>query len=102
MLIRVAGLKAFRDKLKSGLTNVELADPRRFDNFPGGNANFTDDAGKGLSGLLGYPFSQPVIVPGPSGLASDRAVRVRLRHARAPDAVRAWRDEGPSSRARHE
>jgi len=35
----------------------------KFDNFHGDNANFTDDAGMGLRGLLGFPFSQPVIVP---------------------------------------
>ena len=32
----------------------------KFDDFPGDNANFTDDAGKGLRGLLGFPFSAPV------------------------------------------
>ena len=46
----------------------------KFDNFPGDNANFTDDAGKGLRGLLGFPFSEPVILPGPSGQPGDRAV----------------------------
>lgn len=46
----------------------------KFDTFPGGNASFTDDTGKGLSGLLGYPFSAPRSTPGPSGKAGDLAV----------------------------
>jgi hypothetical protein len=46
----------------------------KFDTFPGGNAVFTDDSGKGLQGLLGHPFSPPRSTPGPSGQASDLAV----------------------------
>jgi len=46
----------------------------KFDNFPGDNGAFTDDAGKGLRGLLGFPFSAPLSVPGPSGQAGDLAV----------------------------
>lgn len=46
----------------------------KLDTFPGDNAVFTDDTGKGLRGLLGYPFSQPLSVPGPSGKAGDLAV----------------------------
>ena len=57
----------------------------KFDNFPGGNFNFTDDASKGLRGLLGFPFSQPVSVPGPSGQASDRAVYFDGKGALAVD-----------------
>ena len=32
----------------------------KFDNFSGDNGAFTDDAGKGLRGLLGFPFSAPL------------------------------------------
>ena len=46
----------------------------KFDNFSGDNGAFTDDAGKGLRGLLGFPFSAPLSVPGPSGQAGDLAV----------------------------
>ncbi|MBI4660522.1 MAG: LamG domain-containing protein [Verrucomicrobia bacterium] len=46
----------------------------KFDNFPGDNAYFTDDTGKGLRGLLGYPFTTPRSVPGPSGKAGDFAL----------------------------
>ncbi|MCI0534280.1 MAG: LamG domain-containing protein [Verrucomicrobiales bacterium] len=46
----------------------------KFDNFPGDNGAFADDAGKGLRGLLGFPFSAPASVPGPSGQAGDLAV----------------------------
>ena len=46
----------------------------KFDSFPNDNAHFTDDAGKGLQGLLGHPFSLPLSVPGPSGIATDLAV----------------------------
>jgi len=53
---------------------ADVAGYFKFDTFPGGNNAFTDDSGKGLNGLLGYPFTQPVSVPGPSGQASDRAV----------------------------
>src|SRR6476661_3075275 len=53
---------------------ADVAGYFKFDTFPGGNDAFTDDSGKGLKGLLGYPFSPPVSVPGPSGQAGDRAV----------------------------
>ena len=46
----------------------------KFDTFPADNGVFTDDAGKGLTGRLGFPFSTPRSVPGPSGLAGDLAV----------------------------
>ena len=46
----------------------------KFDNFPTNHVGFTDDAGKGLRGLLGFPFSAPRSVPGPAGLPGDRAV----------------------------
>src|ERR1051325_10800316 len=46
----------------------------KFDTFPGDNGVFADDAGKGLTGRLGFPFSTPRSVPGPSGLAGDLAV----------------------------
>jgi hypothetical protein len=46
----------------------------KFDNFPTNRVGFTDDVGHGLRGLLGFPFSQPGSVPGPSGLAGDLAV----------------------------
>src|SRR5688572_27423198 len=46
----------------------------KFDDFPNDNGAFTDDAGKGLRGLLGFPFSAPLSVPGPSGQAGDLAV----------------------------
>src|SRR6185369_1015256 len=57
----------------------------KFDNFPGDNANFTDDAGKGLRGLLGFPFSAPLSVPGPSGQAGDLAVSFDGKGALAVD-----------------
>ena len=57
----------------------------KFDNFPGGNANFTDDAGKGLRGLLGFPFSAPGSLPGPSGQAGDLAVSFDGKGALAVD-----------------
>jgi len=41
----------------------------KFDTFPDDNGAFTDDAGKGLQGRLGFPFSAPRSVPGPSGQA---------------------------------
>lgn len=46
----------------------------KFDNFPRNHAAFTDDAGHGLRGLLGFPFSTPRTVPGASGLPGDLAV----------------------------
>lgn len=46
----------------------------KFDSFPTNRVGFTDDASRGLRGLLGFPFSTPGSVPGPSGLAGDRAV----------------------------
>ena len=46
----------------------------KFDTFPDDNGAFTDDAGKGLQGRLGFPFSAPRSVPGPSGQAGDLAV----------------------------
>src|SRR5688572_30909306 len=46
----------------------------KFDSFPGDNGVFADDAGKGLQGRLGFPFSAPRSVPGPSGQAADLAV----------------------------
>jgi len=46
----------------------------KFDHFPTNHAGFTDDASRGLRGLLGFPFSQPGSVPGPSGAAGDLAV----------------------------
>lgn len=46
----------------------------KFDNFPNQLAAFTDDSGKGLRGLLGFPFTPPGSVAGPSGQAGDRAV----------------------------
>lgn len=46
----------------------------KFDAFPGDNGAFTDDAGKGLQGRLGFPFSAPRGVPGPSGQPGDLAV----------------------------
>src|SRR6185369_5320777 len=57
----------------------------KFDNFPGDNANFTDDSGKGLRGLLGFPFSQPGSVPGPAGLPGDHAVDLDLNGGLAVD-----------------
>lgn len=57
----------------------------KFDNFPGDNANFTDDAGKGLRGLLGFPFSEPVSLPGPSGQPGDLAVSFDGKGALAVD-----------------
>jgi hypothetical protein len=46
----------------------------KFDNFPNDNGVFTDDTGNGLRGSLGFPFSAPRSVPGPSGQAGDLAV----------------------------
>ena len=57
----------------------------KFDTFPGDNANFADDTGKGLQGLLGYPFSAPVSVAGPSAQANDRAVSFDGKGALAVD-----------------
>jgi hypothetical protein len=57
----------------------------KFDNFPGGNAFFMDDAGKRLRGLLGFPFSEPISVPGPSGKAGDLAVSLDGKGALAVD-----------------
>jgi len=57
----------------------------KFDNFPGDNGAFTDDAGKGLRGLLGFPFSAPASVPGPSGQAGDLAVDLDGSGALAAD-----------------
>ena len=59
------------------LTSTALGDVAgyfKFDDFPGDNADFTDDTGRGLRGLLGTPFSTPRSVPGPSGKAGDFAV----------------------------
>lgn len=64
---------------------ADVAGYFKFDNFPGGNAYFTDDSGKGLRGLLGFPFSAPVSVPGPSGQASDLAVSLDGKGALAVD-----------------
>lgn len=60
--------------LLAGAARGETVGYFKFDNFPGGNAAFTDDSGKGLRGLLGYPFSVPLSEPGPSGKAGDLAV----------------------------
>ena len=46
----------------------------KFDNFPRDHAAFTDDGGQGLRGVLGFPFSEPGSLPGPSGLPGDLAV----------------------------
>jgi Concanavalin A-like lectin/glucanases superfamily len=67
------------------LSAADVAGYFKFDTFPGDRANFTDDAGKGLRGLLGFPFSQPVSVPGPSGLPGDLAVSLDLNGGLAVD-----------------
>jgi Concanavalin A-like lectin/glucanases superfamily len=64
---------------------AEVAGYFKLDTFPGDNANFTDDTGKGLQGLLGYPFSAPVSVAGPSGQPNDRAVSFDGKGALAVD-----------------
>ena len=64
---------------------VDVGGYFKFDNFPGDNANFTDDSGKGLRGLLGFPFSQPGSVPGPAGLPGDHAVDLDLNGGLAVD-----------------
>jgi hypothetical protein len=64
---------------------ADVAGYFKFDNFPGDNGYFTDDAGKGLSGLLGFPFSAPRSVPGPSGQAGDLAVSLDGNGALAAD-----------------
>lgn len=58
----------------TGTARADTAGYFKFDTFPGGNANFSDDTGRGLRGLLGYPFSQPKSLAGPSGKAGDFAV----------------------------
>lgn len=57
----------------------------KFDDFPGNGATFTDDSGMGLSGYLGFPFSDPGSVEGPSGQAGDMAVSFDGRGALAVD-----------------
>lgn len=58
----------------AGTARGDVAGYFKFDTFPGDNADFTDDTGKGLRGLLGYPYSLPLSIAGPSGQASDLAV----------------------------
>jgi hypothetical protein len=57
----------------------------KFDNFPNDTGVFSDDAGKGLEGRLGFPFSPPRSVPGPSGGAGDLAVSLDGNAALAAD-----------------
>ena len=65
--------------------SADVAAYFKLDTFPGDRANFTDDSGKGLRGLLGFPFSQPASVPGPSGLPGDLAVSLDLNGGLAVD-----------------
>jgi hypothetical protein len=46
----------------------------KFDQFIDDTGVFPDDGGKGLHGRLGFPFSAPQSVAGPSGQAGDLAV----------------------------
>lgn len=64
---------------------ADVAGYFKFDNFPGDNIEFMDDSGKGLRGSLGFPFSPPRSVPGPSGLAGDLAVSLDGSGALAAD-----------------
>jgi hypothetical protein len=57
----------------------------KFDNFPNDTGLFPDDAGKGLQGRLGFPFTPPRSVPGPSGAAGDLAVSLDGNAALAAD-----------------
>src|SRR5438045_2862728 len=54
--------------------NADVAGYFKFDQFIDDTGVFPDDAGKGLTGRLGFPFSTPQSVAGPSGQAGDLAV----------------------------
>lgn len=56
----------------------------KFDTFTN-NIQFQDDAGMGLNGLLGLPFTNPTSVAGVSGVATDKAVAFDGRGALVVD-----------------